>query len=150
MNTIQSRAGILLTVSLCLVFNSLLCGKTDELDKKATWQIPSTETVQESIQTWLEKQQLDSEIQQKVDEIWAGAENEASDGLLLRAVHTFSLFNEDAGRLFRVCRKRKVDTQLPVDDQKCLVRVRMAMPDEVALKLGELELEAVHLGDDLG
>lgn len=43
----------------------------------------------------------------------------------------------------------KVDSQLAFDDEERFIGVRMTVPNEVAFELGEFEMKAVYLGDDL-
>ena len=46
-------------------------------------------------------------------------------------------------------RAADVELELALDDQEELVLVRVAVPDVLALQLGDLDLLAVELGDDL-
>src|SRR5262249_36705901 len=47
------------------------------------------------------------------------------------------------------CAVAEINAQFAVDDDEGLVGVRMAVPNEVALQLHDLELVVVHLRDDL-
>src|SRR6516162_8382168 len=43
----------------------------------------------------------------------------------------------------------EIDSQSTLEDDEGLIRILVIVPDEVTLKLHELELVVVHLGDDL-
>jgi hypothetical protein len=42
----------------------------------------------------------------------------------------------------------KIDPQITLDHDECLIGVLVVVPNEVALQLDDLELVIIHLGDD--
>jgi hypothetical protein len=129
----------------------------DELQKRATWQLPAPADVRTAIEPWLASRNVDASTKSQLDALWAEASSSAiSADLLDRLAETIALADPATRELVVMCRGSSPPLTLPSLDvlqdaaQPPLVRNNLrllfgrwlaqhAMYDEALEQLDELQ-----------
>jgi hypothetical protein len=129
----------------------------DELQKRATWQLPAPADVRTAIEPWLASRNVDASTKSQLDALWAEASSSAiSADLLDRLAETIALADPATRELVAMCRGSSPPLTLPSLDvlqdaaQPPLVRNNLrllfgrwlaqhAMYDEALEQLDELQ-----------
>lgn len=101
-------------LSLVLAYASV-ARADDELARRASWEIPSSETVQKDIDTWLESINPDEALQDSVEKLWQNDEANLISGpaLLQRVIASFGIVEPQAASLIEYCQSPSARTNLP-------------------------------------
>lgn len=82
--------------------------------QKASWQIPSGETVREQVLEWMSTAELDDEDRVQIEALWASVAQPADSGHLLDLVAaTFAIIDPQAGELVELCSRPRDRADLP-------------------------------------
>ncbi|MEZ6118654.1 MAG: hypothetical protein R3C28_19100 [Pirellulaceae bacterium] len=118
------RPFLALMVACCSVA-SVLAAATDDLEKAATWHIPSAQDVRTKLDDWA-LQNLDENQRMQLDRLWQDIVT--SDEILTATVESFALSDSRIRTLIDFCSTPKQDALLPefsiLDEPKFAPEVR--------------------------
>lgn len=101
---------IAVMVSLCLV-TAVTTLAEDAFEKRASWDIPTQQRVQEQLGEWLADYNLDALTKAKIDALWAdGSSTVDSSAILERLMTSLALLDEEVKQLVQFCDE---DSSLP-------------------------------------
>jgi len=133
----------------------------DELQKRASWSLPSPKVAETQVREWLSTRELDGAIQRQIDTIWSPDDpSGSSTDLLSRVVITIGFVDPRAQDLVKLCRQPFQSRLLPalpvLNDQSlddfALMHLRLfyarwlaqhGWHDEVLLQLTGIAIEDV-------
>ena len=115
MKTFRSLSAILLLTALVLAVSALQ--GDEELERQASWTVPTTEQVREQVADFLTDKELDELTRARVETLWPTGENlPAVVDLLGNVTTTFALVDDQARQVVQFCRQPTFQEKLPTFD----------------------------------
>jgi hypothetical protein len=103
-----------LVLAIAILFVGCLCATAQELDRVASWSVPSRSEVKADVDQWLAAQSLNEVQQQEIEALWALTdENPTGRDLLDQVTATLAVASPEAKSLVNFCRASRTSTPLP-------------------------------------